>query len=198
MRAVYIVDRVSDAKVLVDPMRRAILNLLREKPMTQAQLAEELGLSNASLNYHMKILHRHKLVDVTKSVAEEHGIIQKFFSSAAYLFVYDLDSLPKDVARYFYPVGLERARTLISALMIDTKSSSFSSAKRTLNRGDIDDVSASLSRLLVSVARQYVRQRASYGNESIVYEIYTKVFNLFLKQQELPAGSTSSKRHGRH
>lgn len=34
MRAVYIVDKVSIAKVLVDPMRRAILNLLREKPMT--------------------------------------------------------------------------------------------------------------------------------------------------------------------
>lgn len=154
------------------------------------QLAEELELSNASLNYHMKILHRNKLVDITKSVAEEHGIIQKFFSSAAYLFVYDLDSMPKDIARYFYPVGLERARALVSALMIETGSST--SAKKTLSHSDIDDISASLSRLLVSVARQYGRERASYGDESIVYEIYTRVFNLFLKHQELPAGTRSS------
>ncbi len=192
MRAVYIVDKVSIAKVLVDPMRRAILNLLREKPMTQAQLAQELGLSNASLNYHMKILHHNKLVDVTKSIAQEHGIIQKFFSSAAYLFVYDLDAMPKDVARYFYPISLERARTLVSVIMADTQSpSSFSSAKGSLNRGDIDEISAVLSRLLVLVAKQYSRQRASYGDESIVYEIYTKVFNLFLKQLELPAGNKS-------
>ncbi|WP_441338329.1 ArsR family transcriptional regulator, partial [Nitrososphaera sp. AFS] len=29
-------------------MRRAILDLLRQKPMTQAQLADELGLTGAS------------------------------------------------------------------------------------------------------------------------------------------------------
>ena len=54
MNAVYIVDDTKVAKILVDPMRRAILDLLREKPMTQAALANELGLSGASLNYHIK------------------------------------------------------------------------------------------------------------------------------------------------
>lgn len=43
MKAVYIVDDVKIAKILVDPMRRAILDLLRQKPMTQAGLANELG-----------------------------------------------------------------------------------------------------------------------------------------------------------
>ena len=56
MKAVYIVNDSKVAKVLIDPMRRAILNLLSQKPMTQAQLADELGLSGASLNYHIKIL----------------------------------------------------------------------------------------------------------------------------------------------
>ena len=35
MRAVYIVNEVKVAKILVDPMRRAILDLLRQRPMTQ-------------------------------------------------------------------------------------------------------------------------------------------------------------------
>ena len=66
MRAVYIVDNAKIAKVLVDPMRRAILDLLRQKPMTQAGLAKELGLSGASLNFHMKILRSNRLVTIVR------------------------------------------------------------------------------------------------------------------------------------
>lgn len=188
MQAVYMVNEVPIARVLVDPMRRAILHLLREQPMTQAQLAEELGLSNASLNYHMKILHQHKLVEITKSVAEEHGIMQKFFSPAALLFVYDLDAMPKDVARYFYPISLERARALVSTIMIEDVETS-SSIKKVLRHRSIEEVSATLSRLLVSVAKQYTRQRALHGDEKIVSEIYTKVFKLFLDQESFTGRS---------
>jgi DNA-binding transcriptional ArsR family regulator len=38
MKAVYIVNDVKIARILIDPMRRAILDLLRQKPMTQAGL----------------------------------------------------------------------------------------------------------------------------------------------------------------
>jgi hypothetical protein len=85
--------------------------------MTQAQLADELGLTGASLNYHIKILRSKKLAVVTKREYERHGIKQIFFLAAAYLFIYDLDSLPKDISRYFFPVSLERARGVISMLI---------------------------------------------------------------------------------
>src|SRR5215217_6120437 len=91
MKAVYIVNDLKVAKILVDPMRRAILDLLRQRPMTQAQLAHELGLTGASLNYHIKKLRSKKLVVVAKREVEEHSIMQIFFSSIAYLFVYDLE-----------------------------------------------------------------------------------------------------------
>src|SRR5919201_414516 len=121
MKSVYIVDDVKIAKILVDPMRRAILDLLRQKPMTQAGLANELGLTGASLNHHMKILRSNKLVIIFKREIERYRIIQIFLSSVAYLFVYDLDSLPKNIARYFYPVSLERARSAVSLLLIYDK-----------------------------------------------------------------------------
>src|SRR5919106_1036505 len=117
MKAVYIVNDVKIAKILVDPMRRAILDLLVQKPMTQAGLANELGLTGASLNHHMKILRSNRLVTIFKREIERHRIMQIFLSSAAYLFVYDLDSLPKSIARYFYPVSLERARAIVSLLL---------------------------------------------------------------------------------
>jgi DNA-binding transcriptional ArsR family regulator len=43
MKEVYIVDDTKIAKMLADPMRRSILDLLRQKPMTQAVLVSELG-----------------------------------------------------------------------------------------------------------------------------------------------------------
>src|SRR5918912_1246833 len=130
MRAVYIVDDVKIAKVLVDPMRRAILDLLRQKPMTQAGLANELGLTGASLNHHMKILRSNKLVTIFKREVEKHRIMQIFLSSVAYLFVYDLDSLPKNIARYFYPVSLERARAAVSLLMMNNNDNSNNEIRR--------------------------------------------------------------------
>lgn len=187
MKAVYIVDDLKVAKVLVDPMRRAILNLLREKPMTQAQLAGELGLSDPSLNYHMKILRANRLVTITKKVAEGHGIIQKFFSPAAYLFVYDLDALPKSLARYFYPVSLERARAAAALLVMGGKPALGDRSSA------INDMAAKLSALIVDAARPYSRKEASYGNEKVVYEVYTKAFAMLLKK-ELAQRSPANRR----
>jgi DNA-binding transcriptional ArsR family regulator len=89
--------------------------------MTQAGLANELGLTGPSLNHHMKILRSNKLVTIFKREIERHRIMQIFLSSVAYLFVYDLDSLPKNIARYFYPVSLERARAVVSLLLMCNK-----------------------------------------------------------------------------
>jgi hypothetical protein len=55
---------------------------------------------------------------VAKREVEEHSIMQIFFSSIAYLFVDDLDSFPKSIARYFYPVSLERARSVVSMCIL--------------------------------------------------------------------------------
>ena len=185
MKAVYIVDDVKIAKILVDPMRRAILDLLRQKPMTQAGLADELGLTGASLNHHMKILRSNKLVTVAKKEVEMHRIMQIFFSSVAYLFVYDLDSLPKNVARYFYPISLERARAVISLLTLNKKgSSSLSSYYIEKTPEVINTISENLSRFLVYTAKSYEKQTVNHADERIIYEIYRKALDSLLKDSK--------------
>src|SRR5919205_4375738 len=169
MKAVYIVNDVKVAKVLVDPMRRAILDLLRQRPMTQAGLANELGLTGASLNHHMKILRSKKLVSIFKREIESHRIMQIFFSSVAYLFVYDLDSLPKNIARYFYPVSLERARAVVSLLTLNKKDSLMSSYHIEQTPEAINDLSENLSRFLVNTARSYEKLTVNHANERIIY-----------------------------
>ena len=181
MKAVYIIDDVKIAKILVDPMRRAILDLLRQKPMTQAGLANELGLTAASLNHHIKILRSNKLVTIFKREVERHRIMQIFFSSVAYLFIYDLDSLPKNVARYFYPVSLERARALVSLLLLYDKKLSL--AYKIENTPEaINYISESLSRQLVIAAKSYENRIINHGDERYVYEIYGKAVTNLLKE----------------
>jgi DNA-binding transcriptional ArsR family regulator len=179
MKAVYIVNSSKVAKILIDPMRRAILDLLRQKPMTQAKMADELGLTSASLNYHINILRSKKLVVVAKREYERHGIKQIFFLAAAYLFVYDLDSLPKNIARYFSPISLERARAIISLLLIKNHH---------LHIEQIPSVSNSfaelLSRQLVKVARAYEEKQVDYAHEKIIYEIYTKAISKLLDENK--------------
>ena len=179
MKATYIVDDPSIAGILVDPMRRAILTFLRQRPMTQAQLADELGLSDASLNYHMKILKNAGLVAITKKIAEEHGIIQKFFSPAAYLFVYDLDALPKDISRYFYPVSIERTWGMVAALAAKN-------GKEGPDARGIDGITEGLSRQLVETARTYARKETSHGNEALAYEIYSRAVKAWLERKDAP------------
>jgi len=178
MKAVYIVNNPKVAKTLIDPMRRAILDLLRQKPMTQAQMADELGLSSASLNYHIKILRSRKLVVVAKREYERHGIKQIFFLAAAYLFVYDLDLLPKSIARYFCPVSLERARSAISLLIINNRNS----IDQTPNTSD--SFAEMLSRQLVKVAKAYVEKEVSHAQEKVIYEIYTKAMSELLDMKK--------------
>ena len=186
MKAVYIVNDVKIAKILVDPMRRAILDLLRQKPMTQAGLANELGLTGASLNHHMKILRSNKLVTIFKREIEKHRIMQIFLTSIAYLFVYDLDSLPKNIARYFYPVSLERARAVVSLLLIYNKELLGYEIEKTPET--INTISENLSRHLVMAAKPYEKRVINHGDERYVYEIYGKAMTKLLNEtkKQLP------------
>ena len=180
MKAVYIVNSSRVAKVLIDPMRRAILDLLRQKPMTQAQMADELGLTGASLNYHIKILRTKKLVVVTKREYERHGIKQIFFLAAAYLFIYDLDSLPKNISRYFFPVSLERARGVMSMLIRNNSNNNIVQTPTISNK-----IAESLSRHLVKLSKKYEQKEVNYAEEKVIYEIYTKAISELTKNEDL-------------
>src|ERR687886_634672 len=197
MKAVHIVNNVKIAKILVDPMRRAILDLLRHKPMTQAGLANELGLTGASLNHHMKILRSNRLVTVFKREIERHRIMQIFLSSVAYLFVYDLDSLPKNIARYFYPVSLERARAVVSLLLMYNEDLS-SDYKIEHTAETINRISEKLSRHLIMAAKSYENKTINHDDEHNVYEIYAKAISNLLKEDKKQLSYIQRKKSASH
>lgn len=182
MKAVYVVNDPKIAAILIDPMRRAILELLRQKPMTQAQLANELGLSAPSLNFHIKKLRSKKLVIVVKREIEKHRIMQIFFASVAYLFVYDLEALPKNIGRYFFPVSLERARSVLSAYYV-MEGRNDPSANYTCN--EVNEIAELLSNLLVKTAKHYQNKEVEYGEEKVVNFIYKRCINSAISQKKI-------------
>ena len=197
MKAVYIVNDAKIAKILVDPMRRAILDLLRQKPMTQAGLANELGLTGASLNHHMKILRSNRLVTIFKREIERHRIMQIFLSSVAYFFVYDLDSLPKNIARYFYPVSLERARAVLSLLLMYNEQLS-SDYEIEHSTEAINRISEKLSRHLIIAAKSYENKTINHGDEQNVYKIYAKAIANLLKEDKKQLSYIQRKKSASH
>jgi DNA-binding transcriptional ArsR family regulator len=56
-------DAVADRfKVLAEPARLAILNVLREMPMSVTTLIDETGLNQANLSKHLQLLYTHGFV----------------------------------------------------------------------------------------------------------------------------------------
>ena len=53
-------------KALSDPTRRRVLQLLRERPMTAGELADEFSVSRPTMSAHFNVLKEADLVDTEK------------------------------------------------------------------------------------------------------------------------------------
>ena len=54
-------------KALSDPTRRRVLQLLRERPMTAGELADQFDVSRPTMSAHFAVLREAGLIDATKS-----------------------------------------------------------------------------------------------------------------------------------
>ncbi len=56
-------------KALADPTRRRVLQLLRERPMTAGELADQFDVSRPTMSAHFAVLREADLIDATKQGA---------------------------------------------------------------------------------------------------------------------------------
>jgi DNA-binding transcriptional ArsR family regulator len=102
--------QINDAealKLLADPLRSRMLDLLRTQVQTAKELAQTLKLSPKKLYYHLKLLEERGLIRVvgTRVVS---GIIEKSYRATAYLFLFDDDVFRStDSAESPLPPGLQ-------------------------------------------------------------------------------------------
>lgn len=84
------IDDPDALKLLADPFRSRILDLLRAKVHTAKELAQTLNLSPKKLYYHLKLMEEKGLIRVvgTRIVS---GIIEKSYRATSYLFLFGGD-----------------------------------------------------------------------------------------------------------
>jgi DNA-binding transcriptional ArsR family regulator len=80
---IFMIDTLDTLKVVADPLRLRILELLRGQPHTVKQLAAALRTPLKKLYYHVNLLEEHGLIRVL-STRVVSGIIEKQYQVTAY------------------------------------------------------------------------------------------------------------------
>jgi len=81
-RKTFIIEERETLKVIADPLRSQILEILLNTPHTIKQTADKLGLASSKLYYHFNQLEKHGLIEVveTRMVA---NLEEKLFQAVA-------------------------------------------------------------------------------------------------------------------
>jgi len=84
----FTIGDLETLKVVTDPLRLQMLNLLRGQPHTAKELAKALHLPQTKLYYHIDLLEKHGLIRVvaTRLVS---GILEKQYQATAYKLTVD-------------------------------------------------------------------------------------------------------------
>lgn len=82
-----IVRTEEQVKAAFDPLRGRVLQVLRERPATTKQLAQQFKVAPSLMTYHLRVLEESGLVQV---VAQRlvHGIVAKYYARTAQIFVF--------------------------------------------------------------------------------------------------------------
>lgn len=81
-KPLFTIEDLETLKVVADPLRTQILELLTVEPLTVKQVAERLGLTASKLYYHVNMLEKHGLIRVvsTRVIA---NVIEKQYRAEA-------------------------------------------------------------------------------------------------------------------
>lgn len=175
--AVCIIDDPERIRLLADFTRAEILQLLCEQPMTEAQLAEELGLTRAAVGYHLNRLLNAELIYLKKVEPEKHGIIQKFYSPTAAFFIVDCEHIPHDVKRYFLQMQIMYLRGMLIALQLQHRFFGISPAT-------LEKLAATVLKQLEETGRKYAKKGPVGNAETLKVKIYAEALNTLAKQDE--------------
>jgi hypothetical protein len=73
------------AKLFSDETRLKLLELLSKEELTNSQLSERLGLSKATITYHIKQLEDAGIITISRTEYEKHGIPMKYYKLKVHL-----------------------------------------------------------------------------------------------------------------
>jgi DNA-binding transcriptional ArsR family regulator len=111
----FVVNDLDTLKVLADPLRLQIIELMTPAPVTVKQIAADLSLPSTKLYYHIRLLEEHGLIQVvdTRIVS---GILEKHYRAAALNY-----RVNKTLFSPNLPSGKEGLDVMLTGLYDDTR-----------------------------------------------------------------------------
>ncbi len=106
---VMILEDLETLKVLADPFRNQILEVLAPGPLTVNQIAEKLGLTPSKLYYHINMMEKHNLIKIIDTTVKAN-IIEKHYWIMAYEF-----KLAEALCNFSTPEGQNSVTTTMVA-----------------------------------------------------------------------------------
>lgn len=146
-------------KVLANFVHEEILQLLWEHSMTEAQLADELGITRSAVGYHLKKLLQANLIYVSRREEEKHGIMQKYYRPIAAFITANHVTTPKEVRRYFIQRHIDFLRGVFTAL--------------TLRDTVVEVTPLTLERLAEEFAEQVLKASEPYVSQTLAGNVAT-------------------------
>jgi DNA-binding transcriptional ArsR family regulator len=114
--ASMVIHDLETLKVIADPLRTQILELLIQEPLTVRQLGEKLGLASSRLYYHVNLLEKYGLILVTETRLVAN-MLEKTYGAVAHDF--DLD--PELLSFCKTPEGNDHMNTLLTSSIDATR-----------------------------------------------------------------------------
>ncbi|PKO12847.1 MAG: hypothetical protein CVU39_22175 [Chloroflexi bacterium HGW-Chloroflexi-10] len=111
----FIIRDLETLKVIADPIRNQILEVLQNEPQNVKDVADKLGLAPSKLYYHFNMLEKHELIKVveTRQVA---NLIEKYFKASAFFF-----EVEPALLNFETNEGKENLYTLVQATIDTTR-----------------------------------------------------------------------------
>src|SRR5688572_17993581 len=82
VRTEFIINDFETLKVVADPLRAQIFELLVPEPLTVAQVAEKLGLGASKLYYHFGLMEKAGLIEVV-ATRQVRNMVEKDYRATA-------------------------------------------------------------------------------------------------------------------
>jgi DNA-binding transcriptional ArsR family regulator len=155
---IFLIDNLETLKIVADPLRLKILELLRSAPHTVKQLAAALHTPLKKLYYHVNLLEEHGLIRVS-STRVVSGIIEKQYQVTAYRLSVDRALLAPDDA------DADSLDAFLSMILDHTKSE----IKKSVRAGLIEvSEHKSLQERGLLLGRRWIRMSPAQADEFLL------------------------------
>ena len=180
-KVIRVIHETKIIKVLADPVRREILRQLRHEPQTQTQLARKLNLTKPSINHHLQLLRKTRLIRIARTNAESHGILQKYYEPTSSLFIEDFETTPHHLQKYFLQFHLERLRGMLSVFQLIGKTRG---EPIKVTSDELKELAQEIARQMSKVGKRYETTEATINRETLLITIYSEALKEIMTEDK--------------